>query len=91
VRTKRAAAKVLMREMKAAYAEIDREPYEAGPDRSAQAIGRYDGLKRAYVLLTGRSVQDVSNEVVTWYVDTPEYRAVKEREALPAPREGMGR
>jgi hypothetical protein len=70
----------LMQELKAAYVEIDREPYEADPDRSAQAIGRYDGLKRAYILLTGRGQQDVANEVATWYVGTPEYQAVKERE-----------
>ena len=78
---KRAVAGALKQELKAAYAEIDREPYEADPDRSAQAIGRYDGLKRAYVLLTGRSEQDVAMEVVTWYVGTPEYQATKDREA----------
>ena len=79
--TKRAVAKALMQELKDAYVDLDREPYEADPDRSAQAIGRYDGLKRAYLLLTGRSAQDVANEVVTWYVGTPEYQAVKDREA----------
>ena len=46
-------------------------------DRNAQAIGRYDGLKQAYVLLTGRHAQDVANEAVTWYVRTPEYQAAK--------------
>ena len=79
--TKRAVAKALMQELKAAYAEIDRVPrYEDDPDGIAQAVGRYDGLKRAYVLLTGRSEQDVAHEVVTWYVSTPEYEAAKDRE-----------
>ena len=77
MRTKRAVAKALMQELKGAYVELDREPYEADPDRNAQAIGRYDGLKQAYVLLTGRSDQDVASEVVTWYVRTPEYQAAK--------------
>jgi hypothetical protein len=78
LRTRRAVARTLMLELKAAYAELDREPYEADPDRSSRLIGRYDGLKRAYVLLTGRREMDVSNEVVTWYVGTPEYQAAKQ-------------
>jgi hypothetical protein len=80
LRTRRAAANTLMAELKAAYAEIDRVPYEDDPDRSAQAIGRYDGLKRAYVLVSGRDAQDVSNEVVSWYIHTPEYQAAKARQ-----------
>lgn len=75
--TRRLAAR-MMQELKAAYAEIDRVPYEDDPDRSAQAIGRYDGLKQAYMLVTGCSAQDVANEVVTWYVHTPEYEARKD-------------
>lgn len=78
MRTKRAIAQALMQELKAAYVELGSMPYEDDPDRSAQAIGRYDGLKRAYVLLTGRDEQDVAHEVVTWYVSTPEYQAAKE-------------
>jgi hypothetical protein len=77
LRTKRAVAGDLMRELKAAYADLDSQPYEDDPDHSAQAIGRYDGLKRAYVLLTGRDAQDVAHEVVTWYIGTPEYEAAK--------------
>jgi hypothetical protein len=80
MRTKRAVARQLMAELKAAYADLDRRPYEDDMDGSAQAIGRYDGLKQAYGLLTGRSPQDISNEVVTWYIHTPEYQAVKARE-----------
>jgi hypothetical protein len=79
LRTKRAVARDLMRELKAAYADLDSQPYEDDPDRSAQALGRYDGLKRAYVLLTGRDAQDVAHEVVTWYIQTPEYQAAKAR------------
>jgi hypothetical protein len=81
MRTKRAAAGHLMAELKTAYADIYREPYEADPDRAAQAVGYYDGLKRAYVIAFGRSKQDVSNEVVTWFVGTPEYLATKKRDA----------
>jgi hypothetical protein len=84
MRTKRAVARSLMQELKAAYVDLDSTPYEDDPDRSAQAIGRYDGLKRAYILLTGRSALDVSNEVVTWYVGTPEYQAAKEHYERPA-------
>jgi hypothetical protein len=83
MRTKRAVARGLMRELKAAYADLDSAPYETDPDRSAQAIGRYVGLKRAYVLLTGRDKQDVSNEVVTWYVGTAEYQAAKQHYGGP--------
>jgi hypothetical protein len=79
--TKRSVARQLMTELKAAYAEIDAQPYEADSDRMAQAVGRYDGMKRAYVLLTGRSEQDVASEVVHWYIGTPEYRASKDRES----------
>jgi len=78
LRTKRAVARDLMLELKAAYADLDAHAYEEDPDRSAQALGRYDGLKRAYVLLTGR---DVGHEVVTWYIGTPEYQAAKEHYA----------
>jgi hypothetical protein len=69
----------LMQELKAAYADLDSQPYEDDPDRSAQALGRYDGLKRAYVLITGRDEQDVAHEVVGWYISTPEYQAAKQR------------
>ena len=84
MRTKRAVARDLMQELKAAYVALDAEPYEDDPDRAAQAIGRYDGLKRAYVLLTGCGAQDVSNEVVTWYVGTAEYQAAKQHYGRPA-------
>ena len=77
--TKRSAARQLMTELKAAYAEIDAQPYEADPDRMAQAVGHYDGMRRAYVLLTGRREQDVAHEVVHWYIGTPEYQASKDR------------
>jgi hypothetical protein len=77
--TQRAKTRQLMSEMKAAYAELNRTAYEDDPDESAQATGRYEGLKRACVLLTGQREQDVANEVVTWYIGTPEYRAAKER------------
>lgn len=87
MRTKRAVAQALMQEMKAAYVELDSVPYEDDPDRSAQAIGRYDGLKRAYVLLTGVSEQDVAHEVVGWYITTPQYQAAKEQYEL---RHGRG-
>lgn len=50
--TKRTVTRQLMTELKAAYAAIDAQTYDADPDGCAQAIGRYDGLKRAYVLLT---------------------------------------
>jgi len=76
-RTKRAIAAKVMELMKTAYADIDRVPYEDDPDKSAQAIGRYDGLKIAYELLTGRSPQDVANEVVGWYIHTPMYQEAK--------------
>lgn len=79
--TKRSAARQLMIELKAAYAELDAQSWEADPDRSAQAVGRYDGMKRAYVLLTGRREQDVAHEVVHWYIATPEYQASKDRES----------
>ena len=78
MRTKRAVARELMGLLKAAYVELDRQPYEADPDGCAQAIGRYDGLKQAYELLTGRSPQDVAGEVVSWYIKTPEYQAAKQ-------------
>lgn len=74
---KRRTAQVLLDELREAYADIDRVPYEDDPDRCSQAIGRYDGLKRAYVLLTGRGEQEVSMRVVTWYVQTTEYQQAK--------------
>lgn len=79
--TKRSASRQLMTELKAAYAAIDACHGMADVDRSAQAIGHYDGMKRAYVLLTGRSEQDVAHEVVSWYIGTPEYQASKDRES----------
>ena len=77
--TKRSAARQLMTELKTAYAAIDAQPYGADPDRMAQAVGRYDGMKRAYVLMTGRSEQDVAREVVSWYIRTPEWQARQAR------------
>ena len=74
---KRRAA--LMAELKVAYTGIDAQPYKADPDRMAQAVGHYDGMRRAYVLLTGRREQDVAHEVVHWYIGTPEYQASKDR------------
>lgn len=81
MKTRKTVARELLEQLKAAYADVDRVPYEDDPDRSAQATGRYDGLKRAYVLLTGRSPQDVATEVVQWYIRTPEYQAAKQRYA----------
>ena len=83
MRMRKSAAGALMRELKAAYAAMDAEPYGSDPDRSAQAVGRYDGLKQAYVLLTGRDEGDVASEVVAWYIGTPEYQGVRERYGLP--------
>lgn len=77
MRTKASIARELMGELRAAYADLDARPYEADPDRAAQALGCYEGLKRAYVLLTGQPVADVAHEVVGWYIRTPEYQAAK--------------
>jgi hypothetical protein len=78
VRTKRAIARELMELVKAAYVAIDAtEPTGDDWDAVAQVIGRYDGLRQAYELLTGRSPQDVAAEVVSWYIETPEYQAAK--------------
>lgn len=77
MRTKRGIARELMGLLRSAYVELDRQPYEADPDGNAQAIGRYDGLKQAYELLTGRSPEDIGNEVVDWYITTPAYQAAK--------------
>lgn len=89
MKTRRALARQLMEEMKAAYVEIDRVPYEDDPDGSAQAIGRYDGLKRAYVLASGRSAQDIGSEVGAWYVSTPEYQEAKKAYTVkPGPPPG---
>lgn len=68
------AADEIFSQMKQAYAEIDK----AYDDSSASlATGRYDGLKSAYLLLTGRDVVEVSQEVVGWYISTPEYQEAK--------------
>lgn len=77
--TKRATARQLMAELKQAYAAIDTKPYEDDPDRMTQAVGYYDGLRRAYVLLTGRKAPDVAQEVVSWYVGTLAYKTARER------------
>jgi hypothetical protein len=78
MRTKRGVARELLPLVKAAYAAIDAtEPVGDDWDGVAQVIGRYDGLKQAYELLTGRSPQDVAAEVVSWYIETPEYQAAK--------------
>lgn len=77
--TKRAVARELMSLLKAAFVELTRELGD-DPDDCAQAIGRYDGLKQAYELLTGISPEDVASEVVSWYIGTPEYQAEKERQ-----------
>ncbi len=74
-RTKASIAREVMELLKTAYVDIDRAPYDE--DRVAQAMGRYDGLKIAYELLTGRSPQDVANEVVGWYIHTPMYQEAK--------------
>ena len=82
MRTRKKIAASLMAELKTAYAAIDAQPpYFDDPAGNAEAIGVYDGLKRAYVLLTGRSQDDVAYEVVHWYIGTPEYQAAKERGA----------
>jgi hypothetical protein len=76
--TKRKAARQLMAELKDAYAAIDiAQPHGDDWDEVSQATGRYDGLKRAYVILTGRSAADVASEVVGWYITTDEYQAAK--------------
>lgn len=81
--TKRHARQRLMAEMKTAYAAIDATGpfvYSDGRedwDEVSQAMGRYDGLKRAYIILTGHPAEDVAHEVVSWYITTPEYEARK--------------
>ena len=71
-------ARELMLLVKAAYQALNEVPVN---DEASQAIGRYDGLKQAYELLTGRSPQDVSNEVVHWYIHTDEYQASREQKS----------
>lgn len=79
--TKRRASKQLMTELKAAYRELNTiQPYGDDWDAVSQAAGRYDGLKLAYGILTGRSAIDIANEVVSWYIATPEYQASKQEE-----------
>jgi hypothetical protein len=75
--TKRRAAARIMAMLKLAYAELDAIPLYEYDDRASQALGRYDGLKLAYIALTGRDDQDVAHEVVDWYVGTPEYQLAK--------------
>lgn len=78
MRTKRAIARELMELLKAAYVAIDAtQPTGDDWDAVSQAIGRYDGLRQAYEVLTGRSHQDVAGEVVSWYIHTPMYEEAK--------------
>ena len=77
--TKRQVRKQLLAELKDAYRAVNTtQPVGDDWDEVSQAIGRYDGLKRAYILLTGRLAADVASEVVRWYIATPEYRASKQ-------------
>jgi hypothetical protein len=67
-----------MEMLKGAYAEAAAtQPHGDDWDAVSQAYGRYDGLKIAYELLTGRSPQDISNEVTTWYIHTPAWAEEK--------------
>jgi hypothetical protein len=78
--TKRAYARKLMEQLKNAYAEKARaEPHGDDWGAVSQAIGRYEGLKQAYMLLTGREDWDVSYEVTNWYIHTPQYQELKAR------------
>jgi hypothetical protein len=80
--TKRRVARQLMLLVKTAYQALNAIPVnDYDNDEASQAIGRYDGLKQAYELLTGRSPQDVSNEVVHWYIHTDEYQASREQKS----------
>jgi hypothetical protein len=79
-RTKRAVARQLLGLVKNAYADIDRaQPHGDDWSKVSEAIGRYDGLKQAYMLLTGREDWDVSYEVTNWYIHTPQYQELKAR------------
>ncbi len=76
---RRQVRKQLLAELKDAYRAVNTtQPVGDDWDEVSQAIGRYDGLKRAYILLTGRLAADVASEVVSWYIATPEYRASKQ-------------
>jgi hypothetical protein len=77
--TKRQAKRQLMIKLKDAYKDMCTiEPIGDDYDAASQATGLYDGLKLAYIILTGRSAADVANEVTGWFITTPEYQASKE-------------
>lgn len=78
-RTKRKIAAEMMKALKSAYADLNAtEPYGDDWDNVSQAVGRYDGLKTGYLILTGRSAIDVGNEVGGWYITTDAYQASKD-------------
>lgn len=80
MKTKRTIARQMMAAMKDAYAEIDTtEPVGDDWNNVSQAVGRYDGLRQAYIILTDCTAQDVANEVVGWYITTDAYQASREK------------
>ena len=73
------AAKAIWRELKTAYAQIDIAAAECERrgygdyDQMSQAMGRYDGLKLAYSVITGLDQPTVASKVVHWYINSKHY------------------